>query len=111
MICTQHTLVQYGQERASTTLTVSNLNVDPDHVSWFFNGTEIAIGYPHWKPEPEIMSPYKNKVEYNSTDYSLMMRNLQMNDSGCYHVEIKLPDCRLVYIFYLIVQGKTVHCT
>lgn len=103
-----YTFEEFAQERTSTILTVPKLHqkLDPDHVSWFFNGTKLAIGYPHWKPEPEIETPYKSKVEFNNTDYSLKLKNLLKNDSGCYHIEIKLPQCKVVYDFYLTVKGK-----
>ncbi|KAL2096901.1 hypothetical protein ACEWY4_006108 [Coilia grayii] len=90
----------------SVTLIMNTFDiVDKDCAVWIFNQTDIVTYYPY-NPEDRqlrVLPLYKSRVEFDSRDLSMELRNLQKSDSGLYTGEIKTPEDKTVVEYKLLV--------
>ncbi|XP_041952473.1 SLAM family member 9-like [Alosa sapidissima] len=82
----------FALEKHSVTFNMkTNDNLDPDVAIWTFNqSSDVVRYYPHYPKSRQlrVTDPYKGRVEFNRTTFSLELKNLMKNDSGLYIGEI-----------------------
>ena len=84
--------------------------MDTDDVVWVFNQSCDVIRYYPYHDElrqVRITDPYKGRVQFDSTTFSLELRNLQKNDSGLYKGEINAEGRKAVSEYRLNVLGES----
>lgn len=73
--------------------------------SWKFNQNVNVVKF-NKRTEPEIVGKYKSSVEFFKQNYSLLLKNVQHEDSGVYKA-IKSADADEILVEYdVTVQGK-----
>ncbi|XP_062377940.1 SLAM family member 9-like [Sardina pilchardus] len=82
----------FASDKHSVTLTMKrNDSLDPDVVIWIFNqSSDIVRYYPHYPKSRQlrVTDPYKGRVEFDRTTFSLELKNLMQTDSGLYRGEV-----------------------
>lgn len=105
----------FVEEGNSVTLMMDRLNsLIPNHVYWIFNQThEVVWHYPHYPNHRQlrISSPYKGRVEFNSTTFSLELKTVKMSDSGLYQVKIGVTEGDTIAEYRLSVLGTYIFST
>ena len=84
--------------------------MDTDYAIWVFNQSwDVIRYYPHHNKlhQLRITDPYKGRVEFDRTTFSLELRNLQKNDSGLYKGEINAEGRKAVSEYRLNVLGES----
>ena len=84
--------------------------MDTDDAIWVFNQSwDVVRYYPNHTKSRQlvIIDPYKGRVQFDSTTFSLELRNLQKNDSGLYKGEIKAVWGKAVSEYRLSVLGES----
>ncbi|KAG5265278.1 hypothetical protein AALO_G00240480 [Alosa alosa] len=56
------------------------------YTTWKFHKTPV-VTYIHKYKDADVRSPYKGRVEFDVNSFSLLLKNLQKNDSGLYTAE------------------------
>ncbi|XP_031418701.1 SLAM family member 9-like isoform X2 [Clupea harengus] len=97
----------FAQEGNSVTLIMQwHNNTDIDSAVWFFNQScDIVRYYPYYNKSRQVRvtDPYKGRVEFDSTTFSLELTNPQKNDSGLYKGEINADGRKAVSEYRLNV--------
>ncbi|XP_048105923.1 SLAM family member 9-like isoform X1 [Alosa alosa] len=100
----------FALEGNSVTLIMKeNYHLDPNDVTWTFNESlNIVRYYPHYNKSHQLrgLGLYKGRVEFDSTTFSLELKNLQKNDSGLYKGEIHYENCNIVIVYRLSIFEK-----
>lgn len=92
-----------------TLIMKGNDAMDPHVAIWNFNhSSHIVRYYPHYSKSRQlrVSAPYKGRVEIDSTDFSLKLKNLMKIDNGLYIGEIHGEDGKTVVKYSLSVLGK-----
>ncbi|KAL2096902.1 hypothetical protein ACEWY4_006109 [Coilia grayii] len=79
--------------------------VEKDYAVWIFNQKDIVRYYPH-HPENHrlrVLPSYKSRVEFDTRDLSMELRDLQKTDSGLFKGIIKTPKHKTVVQYKLLV--------
>ncbi|KAL2096913.1 hypothetical protein ACEWY4_006120 [Coilia grayii] len=96
----------FASEEKTVILTMNRYDiVDKEYVAWVFNETDIVTYYPLNPKDHKlrIWPSYLSRVEFDTGDLSVELKNLQKNDSGLYRGEIKTPENTTVVEYQLIV--------
>ncbi|XP_076149982.1 SLAM family member 6-like [Alosa pseudoharengus] len=100
----------FALEGNSVTLTLhKRVNLDPDDAVWIFNQTrDVVRYYPHHPKSRQlrVLGLYKGRVEFDSTTFSLELKNLQKTDSGLYRGEINAEGRKTVVEYKLSVYEQ-----
>ena len=84
--------------------------MDTDDVVWVFNQSCDVIRYYPYHDElrqVRITDPYKGRVQFDSTTFSLELTNLRKNDSGLYKGEMNADGRKAVTEYRLNVLGES----
>ena len=84
--------------------------MDTDDVVWVFNQScDVIRYYPYHDQlsQLRITDPYKGRVEFDCTTFSLELTNPQKNDSGLYKGEINAGGGKAVSEYRLNVLGES----
>ncbi|XP_062377889.1 SLAM family member 6-like [Sardina pilchardus] len=99
-----------AQEGKSVNLTMhKRVNLDPDDAVWVFNQTrDVVRYYPHHPKSRQlrVLGPYRGRVEFNCTTFSLELKNLQKTDCGLYRGEINAEGRKTVVEYRLSVYEQ-----
>ncbi|KAG5286523.1 hypothetical protein AALO_G00015750 [Alosa alosa] len=100
----------FAQEGNSVILTLhKRVNLDPDDAVWIFNQTrDVVRYYPHHPKSRQlrVLGFYKGRVEFDSTTFSLELKNPQKTDSGLYRGEINAEGKKTVVEYKLSVYEQ-----
>ena len=84
--------------------------MDTDIAVWVFNQScDVIRYYPNYNKSMKlrIKDPYKGRVEFDRTTFSLELTNLRKNDSGLYKGEINAEGGKAVSEYRLNVLGES----
>ncbi|XP_063049570.1 uncharacterized protein LOC134444011 [Engraulis encrasicolus] len=107
VVCVPETV--FGEEGKSITLAMNGSDVVNrsyvDYVAWTFNERDIVTYYPHYPKvrQLRVWSSYKSRVEFNTRDLSMELKNLTKNDTGLYTGEMRTPENVHFVEYYLFV--------
>ena len=101
----------FALEGNSVTLIMqSHNNKDTDNVVWVFNQSwDVVRYYPYHDKHRQlrIIDPYKGRVEFDRTTFSLELTSLRKNDSGLYKGEKYAEGRMTVSEYRLNVLGES----
>ena len=80
------------------------------NIKWYFNVNTAIVYYTPKDKEVEVEDPYKGRVKFDKTDFSLKLKNPQRNDSGLYTavMDIKREPLKTTASYELSVLGECV---
>ena len=80
------------------------------NIKWVYNQTVNVVHYLPKHKDLEVDDPYKGRVEFNETDFSLTLKNPQRSDSGLYTavVDIRGKAAETAASYELTVLGECV---